>query len=79
MTRFGQIAFAVLFARDAVFLFKGETEFQGVDGIEPQAFVKKRGIGFNVRRRDVFEVERFNDERLQFFNKCSVTHDDGRS
>ena len=54
------IVFAFGANRDAVFLFKGETEFQGVDGIEPQAFVKKRGIGFNVRRRDVFEVERFN-------------------
>lgn len=57
---------AVGFELDTVALLQGQAEFEGIDGIQPQALDEQRLVGVDVIWRDVFQFQGVDDQLLEF-------------
>ena len=54
---------------DAIVALHEHNQFQSINTVQTQAFAKERGVGVDIGRRQVFQVERFDDGSLEFFDK----------
>jgi len=73
------VAGVVGFELQLVFLAQRDAEFERVDRIEAEAFVaEQRGVVGDVVRRGVFEVERGDDQALDFKPEGVQCVHDGR-
>ncbi len=67
--------FIIGFKHDAIFFLQRQHQFKGVDRIQCQAIIgKKQSIVTDLSRRNVFQIHRFDDERLQFLMQRLMCH-----
>lgn len=67
--------FIIGFKHDAIFFLQRQHQFKGVDRIQCQAIIgKKQGIVTDFSRGNVFQIHRFDDERLQFLMQILMCH-----
>ena len=58
--------FIIGFKHDTIFFLQRQHQFKGVDRIQCQAIIgKKQGVVADLRRRDVFQIHRFDDEKCK--------------
>lgn len=54
-------------------LLDGDAQFQCINGIESETVAEQRRVRINVRWAHVLQIQRADNQLLQFFYKCAHT------